>query len=620
MVKWHSRWLLVAVLIGFLVYLTCCNLPINKNSQSTKNDSTQMVLIISETQTPNEVAATKTPQPVVSTPSPSLIIPVAGSIMRWIDYSDFVFVPGGSFEMGEDSTLFTDFSPRHQVSLSGFWMQQAEVTNQQYAQCVSAGLCTVPNKENNEPYRYEMSDYVNLPVVGVTWDQAEEYCTSINGRLPSEAEWEYAARGLESSSYPWGEDEPVCSLLNFNNCLDPSQPDYVRSYDNGTSSFDVMDISGNVSEWVNDWYLEDYYQQSPAVNPQGPAEGTERVYRGGSFLSPKNMISPILRFSLKPTEHSKEIGFRCVLLKTGTDDSSVAFFPPACQAPQQESIGVLAGPTLTPFPDCELANITSSCYWSANHAITGIQLSIANCYDDNVLFQIKGNNENLTCSTSGSNPKVYSCNPPANSAQGSKVEMHYCHGAPSYQVSYVCPSGYTGSSDQKYCIPISDWLHEPPCNQNTYVEIDGVCLPKEPEHGCRAGFYSIEENNQKICYPSNECYFPNPPESCNQTICPAGQTYDSANSCCTTTKQPNQCYIGYGWDDAQQKCVYPNRGTWSVCKNSAINLAICPTLTPTPTVARPSCDSFGSKQSCEANGCNWEMYNASGALLWHCVK
>jgi formylglycine-generating enzyme required for sulfatase activity len=256
--------------------------------------------------------ATEAPAAATSTPEIEAVVfepPAAGQRMLWTDSSTVVYVPGGSPVMGQDETEPSDHSPAHTVTLSPFWIYQAEVTNRMYRTCVELGVCSEPTQS----LWYGDPEYENAPVSGVDWNQAKAYCEWMNGRLPTEAEWELAARGTEGDPYPWGKDEPTCDLGNFLDCLVPSVPDAVRSYPLGASPYKVADMAGNVSEWVADWHGEDYYATSPASNPTGPAEGKNRVVRGSSYLTPVEDTAIYLRSSQNPLQSQPNIGFRCVV-------------------------------------------------------------------------------------------------------------------------------------------------------------------------------------------------------------------------------------------------------------------------------------------------------------------
>ncbi|HNJ14931.1 MAG TPA: formylglycine-generating enzyme family protein, partial [Anaerolineales bacterium] len=199
--------------------------------------------------------------------------PQSGDKIRWIDGSNLIYVPPGEFVMGNGGFD----APVHNVTLDGYWMYQTKVTNRMFAQCVAVGSCTPPTEELGGPV-YSNPEYANHPVVGVTWDQAQAYCGWANGQLPTEAQWEKAARGLAGNLYPWGNDEPACDLVNFGYCL--GRTTEVDAFPDGASDFGMYDMAGNLFEWVSDWYSETYYSEAPAANPLGPDSGQYRVIRG----------------------------------------------------------------------------------------------------------------------------------------------------------------------------------------------------------------------------------------------------------------------------------------------------------------------------------------------------
>jgi formylglycine-generating enzyme required for sulfatase activity len=223
-----------------------------------------------------------------------------------------VYVPAGNFSMGSnDSTA--DEQPVHTVDLDAYWIDRTEVTNGMYSLCVEAGDCQRPKKNNSNTHYNYYSDplYANYPVIFVNWNDAQKYCSWAGRRLPTEAEWERAARGTDGRTYPWGNGSPSNSLLNFNNPMGDTTG--VGSYSSGASPYGVLDMAGNVSEWVADWYDVGYYGSSPSSNPTGPATGQYRVLRGGSWYSDEYLIRSADRHWLEPDKWDLLVGFRCAL-------------------------------------------------------------------------------------------------------------------------------------------------------------------------------------------------------------------------------------------------------------------------------------------------------------------
>jgi formylglycine-generating enzyme required for sulfatase activity len=196
--------------------------------------------------------------------------------------------------------------PVHLVYLDEFWIMQTEVTNAQYAQCVDTGWCTPPGNE-----RWAVPAFANYPVTGVNWSQANAYAEWVGGRLPTEAEWEKAARGADGRVYPWGNEKPDRQRTNFNAIIGFTMP--VGSYLEGASPYGIFDMAGNVEEWVADWYDENYYATSPSSNPVGPAAGTLRVLRGGSFRHNLNDIRSSVRVNVLSDSRFDTVGFRIVV-------------------------------------------------------------------------------------------------------------------------------------------------------------------------------------------------------------------------------------------------------------------------------------------------------------------
>jgi len=237
-----------------------------------------------------------------------------------------VYVPADEFLMGSsdaDGQAQDDEKPQHTVYLDGYWIDRTEVTNAQYRKCVEAGACREPGCWDEDNYNAP-----DQPVVCVSWDGAQAYAAWVGGRLPTEAEWEKAARGTDGRIYPWG-DEFDGTRLNYcdRNCekdlKDTSADDSyaltapVGRYLSGASPYGVLDMAGNVWEWVADRYDAEYYARSPARNPQGPNSGGFRVIRGGAFLNEVRFVRCAVRGWYFPFVRNGYIGFRLVVSSVG---------------------------------------------------------------------------------------------------------------------------------------------------------------------------------------------------------------------------------------------------------------------------------------------------------------
>jgi serine/threonine-protein kinase len=224
---------------------------------------------------------TATAAPTRMTPIISRVSPKDGMVQ--------VYVPAGDFLMGsdpsKDNNAHNGELPQHTVYLDSYWIDKFEVSNDQYVKCEVAGACSRPygtNSSTRVSY-YVDNHFKNFPVINVMWNQAREYCIWVGRRLPSEAEWEKAARGTDGRIYPWGNNDPAENLLNYNKNVGDTTA--VGSYPSGASPYGALDMAGNVAEWVNDLYSDNYYQQSPLKNPTGPTSGDlySRMIRGGSW-------------------------------------------------------------------------------------------------------------------------------------------------------------------------------------------------------------------------------------------------------------------------------------------------------------------------------------------------
>ena len=322
-------------------------------------------------------AATSTPttQPTPTiTPSPTpLPESMIGSVLlSEVDGMKLIFIPGGIFLMGSteeeiDQThamcqeyfeecpryVFEDEYPQHELDLDPYWMDQTEVTIRMYTQCVEDGSCSSPvPREYYEYSRYlDEPSHANFPVIFVDWQQAQDYCTWAGRRLPTEAEWEKAARGPDGWIYPWGNTAVRGELLNYRDInfagsrIDLSADDgYKRlapvgNYPEGASLYGVMDLAGNVLEWVADWY-DVYPGGDPAISEYFGQ--SVRSARGGSWSGFFFEINSALRWSRFPETQERNLGFRCAL--SHTEEITSRFTEQQLNQPQ---------PTLVPMKTAE---------------------------------------------------------------------------------------------------------------------------------------------------------------------------------------------------------------------------------------------------------------------------
>jgi formylglycine-generating enzyme required for sulfatase activity len=237
----------------------------------------------------------------------------AGDLSNSRDPVEMIQIPSGTFLMGSGiDEGRSDERPQKPIYLDSYYIDAFEVTNKRYLGFIQkTGRNEPPNPYSAKKLSEEI-DVDSKPVVQVTWYDAVDYCRWAGKRLPTEAEWEKAARGVKGAAFPWGKESPSTHKINFEknwNGIHTLWP--VGSHSKTDSPFGVHDMAGNVREWVRDWYAPDYYQTGPTRNPLGPKQGILKVIKGGSWHSFKGDIRPASRgkggFALK----TDGIGFRC---------------------------------------------------------------------------------------------------------------------------------------------------------------------------------------------------------------------------------------------------------------------------------------------------------------------
>ncbi|HPH98312.1 MAG TPA: formylglycine-generating enzyme family protein [Anaerolineaceae bacterium] len=256
--------------------------------------------------------------------------------------SGLVYIPSGSFQMGCDPAHNNGYAcpsselPLHQVFLSDYWIEKTEVTNAMFANFVQASGYQTDAETlgggwvwqttfwvymNGASWQHpkgassDLTGRMQMPVTQISYNDAQAYCNWIGRRVPTEAEWEKAARGVQDTRpYPWGEAAPVCAWVNYqdiSSCYGDTSN--VASFPNGATPNGIMDMAGNVWEWVNDWYSPGYYSVSPGSNPTGPASGTMRLLRGGSWINNGLDIRTSKRGESAPENRYDAYGFRCAM-------------------------------------------------------------------------------------------------------------------------------------------------------------------------------------------------------------------------------------------------------------------------------------------------------------------
>ena len=594
--------------------------------------------------------------PVVDLVTLDLGEPPAGTSMRWLDDSLLVFVPGGEFEMGAGDRD----NPVHKISLASFWIQNTEVTNRMYQVCVAAGVCTPPLDEKAAA---DLNDYFlrDRPAVDVSWEQSRTYCEWIGGTNPTEAQWEFAARGSDGNLFPWGDGQPTCDLSNFQGCLGKSSR--VLEHPGGRSPFNALDMAGNVYEWVGDWYDPDYYPNGPDADPQGPNNGTERVVRGGSFESLPDELVSAKRFSELPQNHRADLGFRCVVEKP-------VIAPPYC-----ETSAILPGDPSTPPPstqcDIDLREAGRDCGQVSydvdgpGRILSAGAVSSLTCerYSDSRVF----------CSGPGSTTGVVSvlylcgeitpgmrradpdCLAGYDFAPGSEVRCEY---VPSPTPSgEECPGGVAvvGTDGETRCVherhPVgevrevtSEELSRGDCPPGMTPGTDSagnpVCRGTAPDGRtveCARGEIPMmaADGSIRCVTPRLERSLEPVRESIEEAPCAEVGTYLSTDGICVgIAPEPGStptCLEGFTYDEQAGCCQAPAGGTYPGCGPDEVRytsygcgippdasgaVAVVTTFNATTGACGgrregSDCSSYGEEISCNAAGCSWDKFSGT---------
>ena len=285
------------------------------------------------------VSTAALPLLATNTPSPSLLptetaIPTITNTPSLTPYpteitdergAAMVLVPAGEFIMGSDDWTGSE-KPAHSVYLDAYYIDKYEVTNAAFAEFLNemgnqiegvAGKAHWVEAVDPDLHIHQVDGIwradpgrADHPINEVTWFGARAFCEWRGGALPTEAQWEKAARGVDGRTYPWGEQEPTCEMANFVGCFYDSVP--VDSYPEWVSPYGAFNMAGNVHEWTNDWYNPEYYANSPYENPPGPESGDYKIFRGASWFNGSYQLRTTYRYPKLPVLTYKANGFRCV--------------------------------------------------------------------------------------------------------------------------------------------------------------------------------------------------------------------------------------------------------------------------------------------------------------------
>ena len=523
--------------------------------------------------------------------------PTAGTVMSWMDGSSLVYVPAGQFNMGASGLD----NPSHTVSLSSYWITRTKITNRMYALCVGVGVCAPPST-TGAGIVYSNPTFADHPVVGVTWDQAATYCGWAGGRLPTEAEWEKTARGPGGQTYPWGNEQPSCDLLNYAGCVNSTSS--VISYPGSASPYLALDMAGNAFEWVGDWYGASYYATSPIQDPIGAESGIYRVIRGSGFESDFSQIASAIRRPADPNYTSRDLGFRCVVqqpINFPPYCQASAYLPNAeistpgsvCQAPVAQRLGPsckgkVASNTII-LPRGTTYRIRSAGY-TCTDAIVGGMLQVT-CYGPDAT---SGTLEVCDPSCTDQAAPVYSESAVCDPGYSFDPATRQCTYTPQGNISgtQACPAGYALDSTGQVCRPTIGLDNQCPIGQY-YDALFAGCVPANGQANCNL-YGILDASLAGSCFPG----------------CPAGFAFNSASQCCQAPAiglYPD-CQPGLALDLSINACaprIEQASGTTG-CTYVSVDMLQC---TPLYNCAQHTDEGACIKN--KVNGCTWnEKANA----------
>jgi len=513
---------------------------------------------------PDEPSEEQIPETAPPDSPINLAGPELGTTMQWVDGSLLVYVPPGEFIMGDGG----DDRPIHTVNLSGFWIYRTEVTNAMYLRCIAAGACSSPAIDPGLPEDISIPELADKPVVGVNWEQSEAYCRFVEGHLPTEAQWEKTARGPNGNIYPWGNEEPTCNLLNFDNCI--GQLSDVLDYPPGKSYYEVMDMAGNVFEWVADFYDPNYYGGEPVEDPLGPETGQMRSVRSSTLKSSIDQVPSALRFFNSPEKYRTDLGFRCVVESPG-------FYAPFCELPGFRNPSTPPPETCAP-PDVDI--LGNYCRATTGYVTFDAIGDVDTINFDGLTCDDAGNNRYVCYGASGATGSVTVC---SNCLQD-ELSLQPVDQAGPGCVNVMCSPGYKLDPETCKCetslLVLAGSDDPPPETEPELPQLVGVSVG----YLCEPGMYYDKLNG--VCTPlrsldpnrrldGDDC-FPRRadggelPEECQN--CPQGYAFNPEMGCCAPMEgTPPVCD---GYIDEFGRCR-PLTQLQDACKAVSLSIPDC---------------------------------------------